>query len=231
MSKADLTAAISLCRTHRLSSVSLRQSLLKISNPKWDLYEGSLDEIVRAGLAHEHELPGQPGRPKTSCRYGPDGHITTSKNLSGEPGGRSIRLTSRKRAVVYVAKTRSEREARWDKSSEPHGENSLPSGRLRALRSGTPYESAHSCREDLIQTNEMSSEAPLAPSPDFSPLLKTTIEQLSAIANFDPALRASTKALILKLIPACKDELRSRAEPQPKRPSHLKLVRCDQGVA
>lgn len=231
MSKADLPSAISLCRTRRLSSVSLRQSLLKISDPKWDLYEGSLDEIVRAGLAQEHELPGQPGRPKTSCRYGPDGHFTTSKNLSGEPGGRSIRLTSRKRAVVYVATTRSEREVRWDQSSDPNGENSLPSGRLRTLRSGSLSESARRCQQDLIRMYEMSQRAPLAPSPDFSPLLKTTIEQLSAIANFDPALRSSTKALILKLIPVCKDELRSRAEPQQKRPSHLKLVRCDQGVA
>lgn len=90
----------------------LREALLADRTDSWDRYEGRFEDLIAAELVRLDQLPGKPGRPKTACRYGPDGEQTRSKRQSGLPGGMTVKLTTKKRAMVYLAVSEQERERR-----------------------------------------------------------------------------------------------------------------------
>lgn len=114
MANADSTGT--LCQLPKNASSrspdEIRRALLVDQAYEWDRYEGRLDDFIAAGLFRGDELPGQPGRRKTVCHYGSDGMPVISKWLARHPGGRSIQLTSKNRAMAYIAISDQEKEHR-----------------------------------------------------------------------------------------------------------------------
>lgn len=90
----------------------LRQELLCHQGDSWDEYEGRIEDLIAAEIVRVDQLPGQPGRPKTVCRYGPDGELTRSKWQSQQPGGMTVKLLTKKSARVTLAVSGQERERR-----------------------------------------------------------------------------------------------------------------------
>lgn len=114
MATADSTGT--LCQLSRSGSSrspdEIRRALLVAESYEWDRYEGRLEDFIAAGLFRGDELPGQPGRRKTVCHYGPDGMPVISKWRARRPGGRSIQLTSKNKAIAYLAISDDEKEHR-----------------------------------------------------------------------------------------------------------------------
>lgn len=72
--------------------------LLKEAFPCFDCYTGSSDALVRVGVVERHQLPGQPGRPKTRVTYLPDGSaIGSGRGAKSRllPGFREVRASRR----------------------------------------------------------------------------------------------------------------------------------------
>lgn len=114
MANADSSGT--LCQLSTITSSrspdDIRRALLVDRSYEWDRYEGRLEDFVAAGLFRLDELPGRPGRRKTACHYGVDGMPVISKWRARHPGGRSIQLKSKSRAIAYVAISDHEKEHR-----------------------------------------------------------------------------------------------------------------------
>lgn len=124
MATADSTGT--LCHLSKSDSSrspdDIRRALLVDQAYEWDRYEGRLEDFIAAGLFRGDELPGQPGRRKTACHYGPDGMPVISKWRARHPGGRSIQLTSKNRAIAYVAISDHEKEHRAREVNRRHAQ-------------------------------------------------------------------------------------------------------------
>lgn len=98
----------------------LRRALqVKLDDAMRDVYVGTAEQLVAAGLVATHQLPGQPGRGKTMVSLQLSG-----SRCSGEswklPGSISIRVASKGRYIVTLTVSKSEQDRRKAISNAKH---------------------------------------------------------------------------------------------------------------
>lgn len=86
------------------------------TSPLWgNIYQGTAEALVAAGLVRLDQLPGQPGRGKTVAAYLPDGTmlpIRHNRSASSEPGLMSIRRSSTRQYQLSICVDEAEQTRR-----------------------------------------------------------------------------------------------------------------------
>lgn len=86
------------------------------TSPLWgNIYQGTAEALIAAGLVRFDQLPGQPGRGKTVATYLPDGTmlpIRNNRSSSSEPGLVTIHKASARQYRVSVCVDEAEHERR-----------------------------------------------------------------------------------------------------------------------
>ncbi len=103
---------------------------LLVASDRWhDFYQGTAEELVNAGLAGTHELPGQPGGPKVQVTIKSE----TPGSHSSDPGARIIRKKGRQRYEIKVAISAEEHARRYALETQ-HREKAAAATRALQLR-------------------------------------------------------------------------------------------------
>lgn len=81
-----------------------------------DVYTGTADALVAAGVVPAGHFPGWPGMMKTTVNIRPDGTLERSRNEAREPGGRFVVRKSKGQRTTYevsVSLSWEIEESRW----------------------------------------------------------------------------------------------------------------------
>jgi hypothetical protein len=139
--------------------------------PWGDLYEGSAESLVTAGLIQRDQLPGMPGLGKTVVHLAPDGSAT-DKRLADRVGAKTVRKISEKRfsVGVYVsAQERSDQLGTWARAQEDYDRKMRALPRPAPLRSTVHDAEAKERRAKMHLAWSRPAFIPTLTLPDFRP--------------------------------------------------------------
>ncbi len=95
---------------------------VKVHHSSWyDVYKGSMEDLVAAGLSTVWQFPGQPGCGKVCTTFSPDGkRVTAGANTARQEGSRAVMVAGKQYEVrIWVNEAeRGMRHARWRADSD-----------------------------------------------------------------------------------------------------------------